>query len=100
MAYPGKSLALALVALTASVLALPQSQSNAITNTQPSTKLCGNDDRIILEGTPWLVANSLYGAAAMVGSACTYYERIDTSGSGNSRVVWRSTTAIEDVKDT
>ncbi|KAI4262333.1 MAG: hypothetical protein L6R42_002489 [Xanthoria sp. 1 TBL-2021] len=81
-------------------MALPQSQSNAITNTQPSTKLCGNDDRIILEGAPWLVANSLHGAAAMVGLACTYYERIDTSAGGNSRVVWRSTTAIEDVEDT
>ncbi|KAL8811993.1 MAG: hypothetical protein Q9223_004464 [Gallowayella weberi] len=62
--------------------------------------MCGNDDRVILDGTPWLVANSLYHADAMVGSACTYFDRVETPAGGNPRVVWRSTTAIQNIKST
>ncbi len=91
--------AAALAALLASVAALPQLTSPGA-NTLPSTNLCGNDEHIILDGTPWLVANSMYGAAAMVGSSCTYYNKIETPVAGNPRVVWSSTTAIQDIKST
>jgi len=89
----------ALAALVASVSALPQMASPSA-NTQPSANLCANDEHIILEGTPWLVANSMYGASAMVGSSCTYYNKIETPAGGNPRVVWSSTTAIQDVEST
>lgn len=96
--------AVALVALLSSVAALPQalfpnSSANSA-NTQPSTNLCGNNQNIILEGTPWLVANSMYGAGSMVGTSCTYYDHIDTSAGGNPQVVWSSTTNIQDVAGT
>lgn len=90
--------AVALVALLSSVVALPQGQSS--TNTQPSANLCGNDQHIILEGTPWLVANSMYGAGSMVGTSCTHYDHIETSVGGNPQVVWSSTTHIQDVDGT
>ena len=102
--------AVALVALLSSVAALPQARfSNSSANTanaantansQPSTNLCGNNQNIILSGTPWLVANSMYGAGSMVGTSCTYYDHIDTSAGGNSQVVWSSTTNIQDVAGT
>ena len=81
----------ALLSLSSSSFALPQAAS-----TQPSTNLCGNDDRIILQGTPWLVANSMYGAAAMVGTSCTYFDHVE----GNAVVVWSSTVHIQDVAGT
>ena len=104
----------ALVALVASVAALPAPQQLAnsstnpqpstnlysSTNTQPSQNLCGNDQHIILDGTPWLVANSLYGAAQMVGSACTYFDRVETPAGGNPQVVWKSTTSIQNIEST
>lgn len=86
---------LALVALIAYVAAFPQPQSKV--NFHPSTNMCGNDERVILEGTPWLVANSMYGAAQMVGSSCTYFDRVESS---TPQVFWRSTTAIQNVKET
>ena len=90
---------LALVALLASVNALPSPfpQHQVVDpNTQPPTNLCGNDQNIILEGTPWLVANSMYGAGSMVGSACTYYDHIE----GGSQVIFKSTTSIQEVDST
>lgn len=93
--------AVALVALLSSVAALPQGQyPDPSTNTQPSANLCGNDQHIILQGTPWLVANSMYGAGSMVGTSCTYYDHIETSVGGNPQVVWSSTTHIQDVDGT
>ena len=93
------SYAAALVALLSSVTALSQSQNNSGNNAQPPTNLCGNDQHVILDGTPWLVANSMYGAGSMVGTSCTEYDHIDTSA-GNPRVVWSSTTNIQDVGGT
>ena len=96
----------ALVATLSSVVALPQrnngsspSVNPSVNNGQPSTNLCGNDQHIILDGTPWLVANSMYGAGSMVGTSCTNYDHIDTSA-GNPRVVWGSTTNIQDIGGT
>ena len=93
--------AVALVALLSSAAALPQAgNSGSSANTQPSTNLCGNNQNIILQGTPWLVANSMYGAGSMVGTSCTYYDHIDTSAGGNPQVVWSSTVNIQDVAGT
>ena len=91
------SVKVALIALLVSVSALPPRQ---VANSQPATTLCGNDQRIILKGTPWLVANSMYGAGAMVGSACTRYDRIETGPNGNPRVVWGGRTNIQYVQST
>ena len=90
--------AVALVALllSSAATALPQAGNfGSSANTQPSTNLCGNDQRIILEGTPWLVANSMYGAGSMVGTSCTYYDHVE-----NGQVVWSSTVHIQDVAGT
>ena len=93
----------ALVALlsssSSSVAARPQTMANnfsASTQQQPSANLCGNDQRVILQGTPWLVANSMYGAGAMVGTSCTYFDHVE----GNAEVVWSSTVHIQDVPGT
>ncbi|KAL8823527.1 MAG: hypothetical protein Q9191_005773 [Dirinaria sp. TL-2023a] len=50
-----------------------------VSTTQASTKLCGNNDHKTLDGTPWLIANSMYGAAQMVGSVCTDLDKIQTA---------------------
>ena len=93
--------AVALVALLSCVAALPRPQyPNPSANSQPSTNLCGNDQHIILEETPWLVANSMYGAGSMVGTSCTYYDHVDTFSGGNARVVWSSTTHIQNLEST
>ena len=88
--------AVALVALlSSSSSALPQAP-----NTQPSANLCGNDDRVVLQGTPWLVANSMYGAADMVGTSCTYFDHVEMDAGGKEEVVWRSEVHIQDVEGT
>ena len=86
---------LALVALLSSAaLARPQA------NTQPSANLCGNDQNVVIQGTPWLVANSMYGAADMVGTSCTYFDHVETEAGGNEVVMWSSTVDIQDVEGT
>ena len=96
--------AVALVALLSSAAARPQAQySNSSANsanTQPSANLCGNNQNVILTGTPWLVANSMYGAGSMVGTSCTYYDHIDASTGGDPQIVWSSTINIQDVDGT
>lgn len=88
--------AVALVALlSSSSSALPQAP-----NTQPPANLCGNDDRVVLQGTPWLVANSMYGAADMVGTSCTYFDHVEMGAGGEKEVVWRSEVHIQDVEGT
>ena len=61
----------------------------------PSAKLCENDQKVILTGTPWLVANSMYGASSMEGTSCTLYDHV-----ANGQVVWSSTVNIQDVGGT
>ena len=91
----------ALVALLSSAAALPQAGNpGSSANTQPSANLCGNDQHVVLEGTPWLVANSMYGAGSMVGTSCTYFDHVDTSTGGNPQVVWSSTVHIQDIAST
>ena len=74
--------------------------STNVASSQPPTTLCGNDHHIILDGTPWLVANSMYGAGSMAGTSCTQYDHIETGSGGNPRVVWGSTTHIQNVEST
>ena len=100
---------MALLALIVSVAAVPAA-SKACRSPKPRPKpspniptatiLCGNDEHIILDGTPWLVANSMYGAAQMAGTSCTHYNRIDTPAGGNPRVLWGSKTAIQNIEST
>ena len=93
--------AVALVALLSSVTALPQAGNlGSSADTQPSANLCGNDQHVILQGTPWLVANSMYGAGSMVGTSCTYFDHVEASAGGNAQVVWSSTVHIQDVAGT
>ena len=42
----------------------------------------------------------MYGAAQMVGSVCTQFDRVETPAGGNPRIVWGSKTAIEYVEST
>ncbi|KAL8835403.1 MAG: hypothetical protein Q9170_003331 [Blastenia crenularia] len=86
-------------AITNSSGAITSSQPS-ITNSQPSTNLCGNDEHVILDGTPWLVANSMYGASQMEGSSCTHYDKIESSTGGNSAVVWGNRISIQNVEST
>lgn len=88
---------LALVALTAYVATYPQLHSDTKVNFHPSTNTCGNLECVKLEGTPWLIANGMYGAAQIVFSSCTYLDRVQSS---TPQVISRSTTAIHHIKET
>lgn len=61
---------------------------------------CGNDDRLILPGEPWTVANSMYNADQMVGQQCTNFDGILETTEGVREVKWTSITDIELVEDT
>ena len=90
------STAFALAALLCTVIALPQPQApNTGGNTQTATDLCGDNQNIILTGTPWLVANSMYGSGSMEGTSCTHYDHIE-----GSQVVWSNTVNIQNVDST
>ncbi|KAL6721376.1 hypothetical protein ACLMJK_000479 [Lecanora helva] len=84
----------------------PQSQpqkpasNNVVPNSQPSQNMCGNDQKVILTGTPWLVANSMYGAGSMQGTSCTYYDHIEAGAGGNQAVVWSNSVNIQNVQGT
>ncbi|CAD6448961.1 70564a2a-7ac0-4bc6-b8d3-3a3b77e55227 [Sclerotinia trifoliorum] len=91
--------AAALVALSsaASVLAYPHLNTRAI---QGSTDLCGDYDYIILNNSPWIVYNMLYNANQIVGSQCTYYDKMITGSDGTAEVKWNSETDITYVEST
>ncbi|KAI0975259.1 glycoside hydrolase family 12 protein [Xylaria arbuscula] len=65
-----------------------------------ATKQCGNDDRLILPGMPWTVANSMYNADQMVGTQCTNFDSILQATDGTKEVKWTSITNVELVDDT
>ncbi|KAJ3558623.1 hypothetical protein NPX13_g9672 [Xylaria arbuscula] len=65
-----------------------------------ATKQCGNDDRLILPGEAWTVANSMYNADQMVGQQCTNFDGILETTEGVKEVKWTSITNIELVEDT
>jgi xyloglucan-specific endo-beta-1,4-glucanase len=92
-------LALAALSSIASVLALP-AFPQLVPRAQTSIDLCGDYDYIILQNSPWIVYNMLYNAAEMVGTQCTYYNEMATSGSGTQEVFWNSETDIEYVEST
>ncbi|KAI1279306.1 glycoside hydrolase family 12 protein [Xylaria sp. FL0933] len=63
-------------------------------------KQCGNDDRLILPGMPWTVANSMYNANQMVGTQCTNFDSVLQAEDGTKEVKWTSITNVELVDDT
>ncbi|KAI0799150.1 glycoside hydrolase family 12 protein [Xylaria sp. FL0064] len=65
-----------------------------------ATKQCGNDDRLILPGMPWTVANSMYNANQMVGTQCTNFDSVLQAADGTKEVKWTSITNVELVDDT
>ncbi|KAI0509112.1 glycoside hydrolase family 12 protein [Xylaria bambusicola] len=65
-----------------------------------ATEQCGNDDRLILPGQPWTVANSMYNADQMVGKQCTNFDSILETADGIKEVKWTSITDIKKVEDT
>ncbi|KAJ8111608.1 hypothetical protein ONZ43_g5580 [Nemania bipapillata] len=65
-----------------------------------ATKQCGNEDRLILPGMPWTVANSMYNADQMVGKQCTNFDAILQTKGGSKLVKWTSVTDVELVDDT
>ena len=95
-------IAILFLALITFVAALPTQPvvSNFGASTQTSFNLCGNDDSVVLRGTLWAIANSMYGAAAMVGTQCTYFDRTQTPPVGNMEAVWRGTSNIQYVEST
>lgn len=64
------------------------------------TKQCGNNDRLILPGMPWTVANSMYNADQMVGKQCTNFDGILETANGTKVVKWTSVTDVELVDKT
>jgi xyloglucan-specific endo-beta-1,4-glucanase len=92
-------LALAALSSIGPVLALP-TFSQLVPRAQASINLCGDYDYIILQNSPWIVYNMLYNAAKMVGTQCTYYDKMTTSSSGTQEVLWNSETDIEYIEST
>ncbi|KAI0402863.1 glycoside hydrolase family 12 protein [Xylaria palmicola] len=66
----------------------------------PATEQCGNEDRLVLPGMPWTVANSMYNADQMVGRQCTNFEGILKTTDGTKEVRWTSVTDVERVDET
>lgn len=64
------------------------------------TKQCGNNDRLILPGMPWTVANSMYNANQMVGKQCTNFDGILQAADGTKVVKWTSVTDVKLVDKT
>lgn len=64
------------------------------------TEQCGNDDRLIMPGMAWTVANSMYNSDGMVGTQCTDFERVLEASDGTYLVEWTSTTNVENIEDT
>lgn len=76
------------------------SEATPVSFKVPATQQCGNDDRLVLPGMPWTVANSMYNADQMVGSQCTNFEGILEATDGTREVQWNSVTDIELVDST
>jgi hypothetical protein len=92
-------LALAALSSIRPVLALP-AFSQLVPRAQASIDLCGDYDYIILQNSPWIVYNMLYNAPKMVGTQCTYYDKMATSSNGTQEVLWNSETNIEYIEST
>jgi xyloglucan-specific endo-beta-1,4-glucanase len=76
------------------------SEATPVSYRVPATQQCGSNDRLVLPGMPWTVANSLYNADQMVGSQCTNFEGILEATDGTQEVQWNSVTDIELVDST
>lgn len=76
------------------------SEATQISFKVPATQQCGSNDRLVLPGMPWTVANSMYNADQMVGSQCTNFEGVLEAADGTKEVQWNSVTDIELVDST
>ena len=77
--------------------ALPQ---QIIGSTSNPESLCGNNNGDVLLNTPWIVDNLVYNADQMVGTQCTYYDRVETPAGQDEQIVWSSVANIEYVQST
>ena len=84
--------ALLMQAMAATTLAFPQRRAPAAAQPQD---LCGNNQNLIISGTPWIVFNMFYNAARSVGTQCTNYLGQTTSSSGQKQIQWASETNIQ-----
>jgi hypothetical protein len=66
----------------------------------PPTKQCGNDDRLIMPGMAWTVANSMYNSNQMEGTQCTNFQHVLEASDGTLLVEYTSITDIEQVTAT
>lgn len=89
----------ALASVLSSVFGSP-TPSQLSLRSQAATSLCGDQDYIILQNSPWIVYNMLYNADVTVGTQCTDYSKTVTSSSGTQEVVWGSVTNIDYVQST
>lgn len=78
----------------------PYADATAIDVDIPETEQCGNDDRLIMPGLAWTVANSMYNADQMEGTQCTDFKQVLEASDGTRLVEWTSTSTIEKVADT
>ena len=81
------------------VSALPNPQQAGGSTSTPET-LCANNNYDILAGTPWIVDNLVYNADQMVGSQCTYFDKVQTPAGQNEQILWSSVANIEYVQST
>ena len=79
--------------------ALPKPQQAGGSTSTPEA-LCGNNNYDILAGTPWIVDNLVYNADQMVGTQCTYFDKVQTPAGQNEQIVWSSVANIEYVQST
>ncbi|KAF8855027.1 putative endoglucanase-1 precursor, partial [Acephala macrosclerotiorum] len=92
---------LALLQLAASAaVARPAFSRTGTSTALAASEHCGDEDYVILSGTPWIVYNMLYNADVTVGTQCTNFQSVETPTTGNPEVVWSSVTHIKDVKST
>ncbi|KAI1181350.1 glycoside hydrolase family 12 protein [Nemania sp. FL0916] len=78
----------------------PYAKATPVASKQPPKQQCGNNDRLLLPGEPWTVANSMYNANQMVGKQCTNYEGILQAADGTKVVKYTSVTDVQLVDST
>uniref|UniRef100_A0A0B7KHH6 Uncharacterized protein n=2 Tax=Bionectria ochroleuca TaxID=29856 RepID=A0A0B7KHH6_BIOOC len=86
--------------LPSSTASSPYADATEVNVNIAAKEQCGNDDRLIMPGMPWTVANSMYNSNRMVGTQCTNYNKVLQASDKTYLVDWTSTTNIENVADT
>ncbi|RYO74990.1 hypothetical protein DL766_009875 [Monosporascus sp. MC13-8B] len=78
----------------------PTGDATVVADGPAATNLCGNSDRKIMPGYPWIVSNAMYNADLMVGQQCTNYESVLEAADGTQQVRYTSVTDIQRLADT